>query len=61
VSPTGARHLEDEGYLLPRPRAACVAARLSAQRQRTIALSRPVGAVAASTLPIDDPASEGRR
>ena len=61
ASPTGARQLEDDAYVLPRPRAAVGVAHLGTKHQRTIVLSRAPTATAASSLPIADPASESGR
>jgi len=57
ASPGGARQLEDEGYVLPRPRVAFVMARPCPQPQRDVVPSRPT--VAVLPLAIDDAAPEG--
>jgi hypothetical protein len=59
--PTRARQLEDEGYVLPRPRAAFVAARLGAERNVVLSRSASAGALTDLSLPVDNPTSEGRR
>jgi hypothetical protein len=59
ASPTGARQLEDDGYVLPRPRVAFVVTPVDAEPERNAGESRPATTVAARDAAIDDSDSEG--
>ena len=60
-SPTGAWQLEDNGYVLPRPRAAAGAVSLRAQPRPSAVRSRSSSGVGASRFQAEGPPTESRR